>query len=106
MTTPIRRRRRQAADDIPADLAAWFAGEPRPPEKPDIPWSALIVPDYVLLGERWQAWKAAHPDAKPPAGFEDLDDRDSKHYRHPTWQIEQAHKMLATAARLKTRAAT
>ena len=40
------------------------------PRQPSPPWSALLYPDYVLLRERWQAWAADHPGAKPPAGYE------------------------------------
>lgn len=109
MTDPkgIRRRRRAGVDDIPADLAEWFAGKwyeseegPAPVLSADslaavrargehclsrmerralglpveplkrTPWSALIYPDSVLLHERWAAWKAQHPHAVPPPGYE------------------------------------
>lgn len=75
MTDPkgTRRRRRTDANRIPADLAEWFAGEPRPPGKSSVPWSALIYPEHLLLADRWAIWKEAHPGSKPPAGFEWLD---------------------------------
>jgi len=66
----LRPRRRTSAESLPRDLADWFAGEPRREDQSALPWSALVYPDYMLLRERWQIWKAAHPAAKPPAGFE------------------------------------
>jgi hypothetical protein len=76
MPTPakgLRRRRRAGFDNIPGELAEWFAGEPRDKHGP--PWAALIYPDYALLPARWRIWKAAHPGAKPPAGWEWIDGR-------------------------------
>ena len=70
MTEPkgVRRRRRDSlqADDIPSSLAQWFAGEL--PEPPLI--EALAYPSSALLHTRWTIWKATHPHAMPPAGFE------------------------------------
>ncbi len=72
MTEPKRARRsrrRTGPENLPRDLAEWFAGEVdgRPP------WSALIYPDCDLLHSRWQDWKSSHPKAAPPAGYEWLD---------------------------------
>ena len=53
---------------IPDDLIQWFSGELDSP-----PWSALLPPDYELLPDRWLAFKATHPNARPPAGYESLD---------------------------------
>lgn len=69
----LRRSRRStsSAETIPRPLRAWFAGEH---DESGPPWDALIVPDCGLLGERWRAYRAEHPKAKPPAGWEWLDD--------------------------------
>lgn len=130
MTVPrgLRRRRRVDADEIPADLAAWFAGEgelveesappcltegqrraleAQPPETLSraerralglpveplrrVPWSALIYPDYLLLHERWIAWKAEHPDARPPAGHEYIE---KPPVGHEAQLAEQARQMV------------
>lgn len=66
-----RKRRTVSAIQIPKELAAWFAGEPRPATKSPVPWSAMIYPDYLLLADRWAAWKAENPGARPPTGWED-----------------------------------
>ena len=80
----LRRRRRTGANNIPATLAQWFAGEREPgPNRSLVPWAALIYPDGDLLSERWQAWKEEHPDATPPAGFEWLDDPKSPRHKSP-----------------------
>lgn len=44
----LRPRRRTAGNDIPKDLADWFAGEPRP-EGRSLPWASLIYPDYMFF---------------------------------------------------------
>ena len=66
-----RKRRTAGISQIPKALAAWFAGEARPANSSPVPWSALAYPDYLLLPDRWAAWKAANPCARPPAGWED-----------------------------------
>ena len=66
-----RKRRTGSAIQIPKVLAAWFAGEPRPATASAVPWIALTYPDYLLLPDRWAAWKAENPGARPPAGWED-----------------------------------
>lgn len=73
----LRPRRATGAENLPRALAQWFAGDPRRPDQSSAPWLALIYPDYVLLPERWQIWKEAHPDARAPAGYEWLDDPNS-----------------------------
>ena len=91
--TSVRRRRRNSGtDSLPRDLREWFEGEREPSKSRTlVPWSALIYPDYVLLPERWLAWKAEHPKAKPPTGYEWLDDPTSK--RHPAkWLLEPARR--------------
>lgn len=88
----LRPRRSTGADNLPRELVEWFAGEPRHPDQSSVPWLALIYPDYVLLPERWQIWKSAHPDARPPAGYEWLDDPTSP--RHPPeWLLKEARKI-------------
>jgi hypothetical protein len=57
---------------VPPELADWFAGKPRPEGATDIPWSALLYPDHLLLYERWAAWSKEHPGARPPKGFEEI----------------------------------
>jgi hypothetical protein len=89
-----RGRRASSINGIPQDLQDWFAGEPRPAGKSSIPWSALIVPDWALLPERWEAWREQHPDASPPEGFEWLDDPTSKAQPRPEYIVE-ARKMMA-----------
>ena len=75
MTEPrgLRRRRRPTdGSDIPQEIADWFAGKPRPDGKPEVPWAAILWPEYMLLRERWAAWVKDHPGAKPPQGFEEI----------------------------------
>jgi hypothetical protein len=124
----LRPRRSTSAENLPRDLAAWFAGD-RPPKTedpplilsdarraeiqqclperlsraerralglpveplPSQPWSALIYPDYVLLPERWVMWKEAHPDAKPPAGYEWIADPNSSQHP-PAWLLAEARR--------------
>ncbi len=77
MTAPkstLRTRRRVArADHVPIALRRWFDGTDQSP-----PWEALLPGDAELLPERWAAWKALHPDARPPADFEWLDEISTK----------------------------
>ena len=61
----LRKRRVTGAQGIPDELLAWFAGELKFP-----PWSALLPGDYELLPSRWAVWKAEHPDARVPTGYE------------------------------------
>lgn len=90
----LRRRRPRGAGDVPRELADWFAGVPRDPDATRTPWDALVYPDYVVLGERWQAWKAENPNAAPPAGWEWLDDPASP--RHPPeWMLGPARDLIA-----------
>ena len=91
-----RRRRSRGADDVPRDLREWFAGEPR--ADTSTPWLALIFPDYVVLPERWRAWKAEHPEGKPPAGWEWLDDPEAPEHP-PAWLLAEAHKTMARPRR-------
>jgi hypothetical protein len=67
-----RARRRATAESLPPDLVGWFSGATS-----EVPWSADLYPDHVLLPERWRSWKLAHPDARPPRGWAWLDDEDS-----------------------------
>lgn len=62
--TSTRRRRREpgAADNIPAAVTAWFAGEG------PLPWEALLPQQSEHMPAWWLAWSAQHPGAKPPAG--------------------------------------
>lgn len=79
-----RRRRKSAADSVPADLADWFAGNREPgPAKSLVPWTALIYPDYPLLSERWCAWSADNPGVPPPAGWEWLAEPTSTRHSPP-----------------------
>jgi hypothetical protein len=64
------RHRRTGADSVPLPLREWFAGERAEPPKIE----TLAFPDYVLLPERWRAWKGEHPRARPPPGYEYLND--------------------------------
>lgn len=94
MTAPkstLRQRRRTGAENLPRELVAWFEGEPRRADQSSVPWAALVFPDYALLPERWLLWKAAHPDARPPAGFEWLDNPKSDHHP-PAWLVTEAQK--------------
>ena len=102
MTAPkatVRRRRRDPVDDIPADLAAWFSGEPRPEGEPEIPWSALVFPDFALLHERWRAWKKSNPGAKPPAGYVRLDAPDKPKTEHQIQLLAAARKIARRGRR-------
>lgn len=97
MTAPrstLRQRRRSTADNLPRALADWFEGVPRGPDQSSVPWLALIYPDYVLLPERWLIWKAAHPGAHPPVGYEWLDDPTSPRHS-PEWLLIDARKCAA-----------
>jgi hypothetical protein len=84
------RRRGGPADDIPKALQQWFAGELDSP-----PWCALVYPSFMLLKERWLAWKSTRPDARPPAGHEWIDGPGS----YPAEQVESARKCLQRFAR-------
>lgn len=98
MTAPkrvLRPRRARADDRIPAELAAWFAGE-REPEAPP-PWAALIPPECDLLQERWAAWVAEHPHAMPPAGWEWLVEGPPE--RRHGMPYEAAKKLIARAGK-------
>lgn len=61
-TTGRRRRRDSMTEDIPAAVAAWFAGTG------SVPWAALLHPELASVPDWWLAWKADHPRAAPPAG--------------------------------------
>ncbi len=87
----LRPRRSTNAENLPRSLAAWFAGEPRGADESGVPWLALIFPDHELLPERWLIWKEAHPDARPPAGYEWLDDPSSPMHP-PAWLLAEARK--------------
>ena len=67
-----RRRRTDAGSGVPADVAAWFAGEPRKEGANEVPWNALVYPGYMLLREWWEAWSKDRPGAKPPPGYEEI----------------------------------
>jgi hypothetical protein len=69
MTDRTPDRRKRGAGTVPAALAAWFAGEPLPGHRTP-PWSAILWPWKVLIFERWRAFAAMHPGAKPPTGYE------------------------------------
>lgn len=58
-------RHRHISDTTPARLREWFEGTRQQP-----PLAANCFPGWVLLGERWRAFKIEHPDAKPPVGYE------------------------------------
>ncbi len=87
----LRKRRSTTVENLPRALVEWFAGEPRAPDQSSVPWGALVYPDYVFLSERWLIWKAVHPAAHPPIGWEWLDDPSSP--RHPAdWLLDHAQK--------------
>jgi hypothetical protein len=95
MTTPIRRRKKSDDADLPADLLAWFQGEPRDRAGP--PWSALIFPDCELLRERWQRFAAANPGACPPPGYERLAEPEGPLSEHQR-QVRAAARQMARRA--------
>lgn len=66
MTEPraLRRRKRVDADNVPVEVARWFAGE-----RERIPWAASASPGNVLLRGQWSAWAKSHPGAQPPPGY-------------------------------------
>lgn len=73
MTAPksiLRPRRTSTAENLPRVITDWFEGKPRRPEQSSAPWLAMAYPGYMFLREYWQVWAAAHPGARPPAGFE------------------------------------
>ena len=74
----VRRRRRARTDDVPADLAAWFAGE-RPANY--VPWEAILPGHEERLPERWRTWSGAHPGVRPPAGYEWIAEAEHFHKR-------------------------
>jgi hypothetical protein len=59
------RRKRAASTSVPANVAAWFAGEAAAPV-----FTVCGYPGNVLARAWWQAWVAAHPNAPPPERFE------------------------------------
>ena len=94
MTEPVAFRRRFRGGDgterIPKELAQWFAGEIADT------WYAILPYETTLLPLRWNAWKLEHSEAKPPAGYEWLDNPSDP--QHPSdEQIREARKMVARA---------
>ena len=84
-----RRRRRTSAESLPKVVAEWLRGERT--RTPATPWLVLGFPGYALVVDWWQVWKEQHPEARPPAGYEWLEDPTSK--RHPSeWLLELARK--------------
>lgn len=88
---------RRIVDDatarIPPTIRELFAGTRRHS------MTAHAAPWCALMPEYWLAYKAAHPQAKPPAGFEWLDTPEAA-TRYPAAQIALARQMIAEAARL------
>jgi hypothetical protein len=81
MTAPIssyRKRRTTGEAQIPKTLLQWFSGE--------IPftWLSAGFPFRPLLPAMWAEWKRTHPDARPPANYEWLDNPDDpRQHRNP-----------------------
>ena len=69
------RRKKATAGTLPPTLVEWFSGE-----RVKVPWVALAFPGGLLLPERWRAWAAANPGARPPPGWQWL--ADPTHPRH------------------------
>lgn len=67
--TALRPRRSTGPESLPLELVAWFQGE-----QSSAPWCALLPGpgDADLLPARWAAWKAKHPNAVFPVGYEYL----------------------------------
>lgn len=99
MTAPkstLRPRRRTGPEILPDDLVAWFEGKQSSP-----PWCALLPGpnDGELLPQRWRAWKTSNQGARPPVGYEWLDDQ--CHPRRAALGIHETLKEMnmETAAR-------
>jgi len=88
MTAPqsVRRRRRGTPSGIPGFVLQYFRGEGR---------SILVgaFPYYPLLPDWWREFRVEHPDARPPAPYEN----------HPAFSdqppplTEHQQQVLATA---------
>lgn len=86
MTAPkstYRRRRTAGTGNLPTPVVQWFEGL-RVPTKTlaAVPLAVRAFPGCYLLSGWWQTWLAEHPGARPPAGYEWLNDPASP--RHPT----------------------
>ena len=57
------RRSGSGAGNIPAAVAAWFAGQAYP-----VPWEALLPSDAEQVPAWWRQWAVEHPGTTPPAG--------------------------------------
>lgn len=78
MTAPLRRKRRPAAADVPAELAEWFAGVPTR-RRPLL----FKLPHYWQVAEQWRTWLQDNPTARPPAGWEWMADTSDPRHRRP-----------------------
>jgi hypothetical protein len=87
----MRPRRGSRFDAVPPELAAWFRGEC------DFCWYVVLPVEDTLLPSRWRSWKRDHPHAKPPPGYEWLDDLDDP--RHPGEDEVRAARRLLTRAK-------
>ena len=74
------RRRRSSTDGPPKSVADWFGGVFTGTRADGVPWLVLAHPGSALLPDWWASWKADHSKAKPPAGFQWLED--PQHPRH------------------------
>lgn len=94
------RRRRTSSVSMPKTLADWFGGTYRGPAGTSgVPWTAKVFPSYVLLPERWDAWSAANPDAKPPAGYEWLAIPGHPRRNHAPWLLAAARGCISEGSR-------
>ncbi|MDE2456677.1 MAG: hypothetical protein KGL43_24075 [Burkholderiales bacterium] len=86
------RRRKSTMGGIPKPVSEWFSGEPRQPGQSRFPWVAMAFPGWALLPGWWRTWKAEHPKAAPPAGFEWLaDDGDARNHP-PSFVMRSARR--------------
>jgi hypothetical protein len=72
---------------VPEPLGQWFPGSV------EDTLYRVLPNDAELLGVRWRSFAAEHPDARPPAGYEWLDDP-SDPRQSTAEQIREARKLL------------
>ena len=90
------RRRRTSMLSMPKAVAAWFAGEFNGTRADGVPWLVLAHPGSALLPDWWASWKADHSKARPPAGFQWLEDPEHPRHRIYSHALAAARRSVAS----------